>query len=162
MSPFLRMKRLFPWRPQCKRNLVEARHQLSQPQLSGSPGWILLTHNTDNVATALFVDSNEKVETFQIILDERMFSDTVLRVVKLSPRLFVLCDIRWFNGVNVFEKMNFEKRKETIRELLDLFHFPDLVGFVLPEDVPIDSVIRGHEYYDDQPGTLGVFLPADE
>ena len=102
------------------------------------------------------------MEKFQVILDERLFSDTVLRVVKLSPRLFVLCDIRWLNGVNVFEKMNFEKRKDTLRELLDLFHFPDLVGLILPEDVPIDSVIRGHEYYDDQPGTLGVFLPADE
>jgi hypothetical protein len=43
-----------------------------------------------------------------------------------------------------------------------MFHHPDLTALILPEDAPAGAVLRGYEYYDDQPGTLGAFLPAEE
>jgi hypothetical protein len=95
-------------------------------------------------------------------LDERMFSDTVLRVIRVSPTVLIVCDIRYLNGVNLFETMSFLDRKARLAALLDAFHHPDLTALVLPEDAPHGTLIRGHESYDDAPGTLGVFLPAME
>jgi hypothetical protein len=37
-----------------------------------------------------------------------------------------------------------------------------LVALVDVDDAPVGELIRGTECYDDQPGTLGVFLPAEE
>jgi hypothetical protein len=110
----------------------------------------------------MFVDTHENIEPLRIILDERMFADTVLRAIKISPDVFIVCDIRLLNGTNLFEKLPFVDRKNKLEELLDTFHHPDFVGLFLPEQAPHGIIVRGKEYYDDQPGTLGVFLPANE
>jgi hypothetical protein len=163
MSPFLRMKRLYPWRPLVKKSPVEPdRHRQRRPQYDGSPGWMLLTHDEDGIAQAIFVDKNDKPHTVQIVLDERVFSDTVLRVVRLPKDVYVVYDVKTLNGVHVFETLNYEQRQEKLSALLDLFHHPDLAALILPEDVPAGTLLRGYEHYDDKPGTLGAFLPAVE
>ena len=121
-----------------------------------------MSHNSQGRAEALFVDTHETVVPIPIVLDERLFSDTVLRVVRVSPSVFVACDIRYLNGVNLFETLPFADRKARLAELLEEFHHPDLTALVLPEDAPHGTLLRGYESYDDQPGTLGVFLPATE
>lgn len=123
---------------------------------------MLLTHDQDGIAQAIFVDKNDKPHPVRIILDERLFSDTVLRVVRLPKDVFIVYDVKTLNGVHVFETLNYEQRQEKLRALLELFHHPDLTALVLPEDVPAGTLLRGYECYDDQPGTLGAFLPADE
>jgi len=95
-------------------------------------------------------------------MDERMFSDTVIRVVKLSKDIYIACDIRYLNGKNLFETLSFADRKSKLIELLDVFHHPDLATLFTIDHVPNGTLLRGYESYDDQPGTLGVFLPADE
>ncbi len=114
------------------------------------------------MAQCIFVDKSEKPESVSIILDERVFSDTVMRVVRLSKDVFVVYDLKTLNGVSVFETQNYERRQETLRGILEMFHHPDLTALILPEDAPAGAVLRGYEYYDDQPGTLGAFLPAEE
>jgi hypothetical protein len=156
------MKRLYPWRPLVKKSPVGDRHRQRRPQYDGSPGWMLLTHDEDGIAQAIFVDKNDKPHPVRIILDERLFSDTVLRVVRLPKDVFIVYDVKTLNGVHVFETLNYEQRQEKLRALLELFHHPDLTALVLPEDVPAGTLLRGYECYDDQPGTLGAFLPADE
>ena len=128
----------------------------------GTPGWILLTHNNDGKAEAIFVDSHEKHREVSIVMDERIFSDTVLRVVQVSPAVFVVCDIRYLNGTNLFETKPFAERKALLNDILNAFHQPDLTALVMPEDAPHGSLIRGYESYDDVAGTMGVFLPAME
>jgi hypothetical protein len=155
------MKLLCPWKPHVKRNLVEDRHQLKQPQLSGTPGWLLLTHE-EGTPVAFFVDGNEKVEAVPLVMDERMFSDTVLRVVRISPRVLVVYDVRWFNGRNWFTTRSYDERFTLVKDMLNFFHHPDLTALCVPDEAPAGSIVRGYEYYDDQPGTLGVFLPANE
>jgi len=123
---------------------------------------MLLTHDEEGIAQAIFVDKNDKPHPVRIILDERLFSDTVLRVVRLPKDVFIVYDVKTLNGVHVFETLNYEQRQEKLRALLELFHHPDLTALVLPEDVPAGTLLRGYECYDDQPGTLGAFLPADE
>jgi hypothetical protein len=156
------MRRLYPWKPMVRKSPVEARHLLRKPQFDGMPGWILLTHNEEGLATALFVDSKEKTESVSIILDERVFSDTVIRAVRLSKDVFLVYDLKTLNGVHIFETQSYERRQETLRGILEMFHHPDLTALILPEDAPAGAVLRGYEYYDDQPGTLGAFLPAEE
>lgn len=149
-------------KPLVKRSPVEDRHRLRKPQFDGRPGWILLTQDNEGTAQALFLDKSEKPESVSIILDERVFSDTVMRVVRLSKDVFVVYDLKTLNGVHIFETQNYERRQETLRGILEMFHHPDLTALILPEDAPAGAVLRGYEYYDDQPGTLGAFLPAEE
>ncbi len=161
MWSFQRIKRLYPLRAQTKKGSVEDRHRLKVPQYEGSPGWLLLTHNEDNDPVAVFVDRQEKLTVIHVVLDERMFSDTVLRVVRIGPSRFIVYDVRYLNGLNMFEKYPYQHRKQVISELLEELHQRDLVSLELPEDIAEwQYPLRGYEHYDDEPGSLGVFLPA--
>ena len=160
MSPFQRMRRLCPWKPHVKKGNVEDRHRLKIPQFVGNPGWLLLTHSEDGNPIAIFVDKNDKPTQLPIILDERLFSDTVLRVIQMKPHEFMACDIRYLNGTNVYEKMNYAARRELLKSLLDAFHTTELTALMVGP--PYYALLHGFEYYDDEPGTLGVFLPARE
>lgn len=111
---------------------------------------------------ALFEDSRGTTTPLSVILDERMFSDTVLRAIRLSPSIYVVCDIWVLNGVNLHETLPYTRRRETLDALMDEFHSPELTALVLPEQTPRSALLRGYEYYDDAPGTMGIFLPAVE
>lgn len=76
--------------------------------------------------------------------------------------MYVAYDIRWLNGKNLFETLNYQQRKEKLEELLGLFHSPEFTALVTVENAPVGTTIRGYEHYDDKPGTLGVFLPVEE
>ena len=108
----------------------------------------------------MFVDKHDKPVLLPIILDERMFSDTVLRVIQMKPGVYMACDIRYLNGICVYEKMNYIDRRTLLKKLLQEFHTTELTALLTAP--PYDALLHGFEYYDDQPGTLGVFLPARE
>lgn len=161
MSAFQRLHRLCPWKPHCKKGSVKDRHPLKVPQYVGNPGWILLTHE-DNRAVAWFVDQRDTPIPLPIVLDERLFSDTVLRVIQLKPTVFLVCDIRYLNGLNVYEKLSYESRRTLLESLMYECHHPDLTALLTYAEMSDDASIRGWEYYDSEPGTMGVFLPANE
>ena len=123
---------------------------------------MVLTRETNGKCVAFFVDHAEKVTPVQLVLDERMFSDTVLRVTQLSPDVFLVCDVRWLNGKNLYETMAYSKRRAVIDELLGMVHVPALTALLTYEEVPVLTPVRGWETYDETPGSLGVFLPAEE
>lgn len=127
----------------------------------GNPGWILLSHE-DNQPVAWFVDHRDTPVALSIVLDERLFSDTVIRVIQLKPSVFLACDIRYLNGLNVYEKLSYESRRTLLESLLQECHHPDLTALLTYAEMPEDASIRGWEYYDTEPGTMGVFLPAKE
>lgn len=127
----------------------------------GNPGWILLSHE-DNQPVAWFVDHRDIPVPLSIVLDERLFSDTVIRVIQLKPSVFLACDIRYLNGLNVYEKLSYESRRTLLESLLQECHHPDLTALLTYAEMPDDASIRGWEYYDIEPGTMGVFLPANE
>jgi len=161
------MKRLYPLRSQTKKGNPSPNAEdlplLKVPQYEGNPGWLLLTHSDEGEPLALFTDKSEKITAVHMILDERLFSDTVLRVVRIGPSRFIVYDIRYLNGTNVFEKYNYEYRKNLLTELVDEFHQRDLVALEFPEEIAEWSCpLRGYEHYDDKPGSLGVFLPVKE
>lgn len=121
---------------------------------------MLLTHNEDGNPIALFVNGADKAESIQLVMDERMFSDTVIRVVQLSTKVFLACDIRVLNGSFIYEKMNYAERRQKLEHLLDAFHYPSMTALISYDEVPEDTPIRGWETYDDMPGTMGVFLSS--
>ena len=163
MSSYPRMKRLFQWKPLVKKGTLPANPSWTRTeQYSGLPSWLLLTHDSKGAPEALLVDGQERVESLRLVLDERLFSDTVMRVVRLSPNMLVAYDLVTLNGSNFHATHTYAQRRERIRELLDLFHYPDLVSLIPVEDVPEGTPLRGYEYYDDKPGSLGTFLPVDE
>ncbi len=127
----------------------------------GNPGWILLTHE-DNQPVAWFVDHRDTPVPLSIVLDERLFSDSVLRVIQLKPNVFLACDIRYLNGLNVYEKLSYESRRTLLESLLYECHHPDLTALLTYAEMPDDASVRGWEYYDTEPGTMGVFLPVKE
>ena len=74
----------------------------------------------------------------------------------------MVSDIWVLGGRNLHGKLPFAKRLELLAEILELFHTPDLTALVHPNDLPAGTLLRGYEYYDDLPGSLGTFLPAVE
>ena len=127
----------------------------------GNPGWLLLTHE-DNRAVAWFVDQRDTPVPLPIVMDERLFSDTVIRVVQLKPSVFLVCDIRYLNGINVYEKLSYQSRRVLVESLLQECHYPDLTALLTYDEMPEDASVRGYEQYDNEPGTMGVFLPVKE
>jgi hypothetical protein len=132
------------------------------PQYEGTPGWLLLTHSEENEPIAIFVDMKDRQTLLPIVMDERLFSDTVFRIVQLGPDVFLVCDIRYLNGRCVYERMPYLDRRTLVDTLLDEFHHTDLTALISYDTVPFGTPVRGWEQYDERPGTMGVFLPADE
>jgi hypothetical protein len=155
------MRRLYPWKPHVKKGQLQSQ-TYKVTQYKGTPGWILLSHNEDGQATALFVDTHDQVTPLMTIMDERICCDTVLRAIRLSPTVYVIYDVRTLNGKNLFETLHFEDRQQLVANLLETFHHNDLVSFISVDDVPDGIPVHGIEHYDHQPGTVGVFLPAEE
>ena len=111
----------------------------------------------------MFSDLRDQTELVYLVMDERVFSDTTLRVVKLGPWRYVAYDLLYLNGKQVHQTLSFPERQQKLADLLEAFHFPDLIALELPDHVPQwDTPVRGYEFYDDAPGTLGVFCPVKE
>jgi hypothetical protein len=155
------MRHLCPWKPHARKSVPDP-HLPKIPQYAGIPGWLLLTHNEANQPIAMFVDMKERQTILPIVMDERVFSDTVLRVVQLGPSVFLVCDIRYLNGRCVYEQMAYKDRRILVEGLLDAFHQTDMTALISYDTVSPTTFVRGWEQYDETPGSLGVFIPADE
>jgi hypothetical protein len=157
------MRRLCPPKAVVKKGNVEARHQRKVPQYAGTPGTLLLTHDSDGQPLVIFADKQENLTVLHAVMDERLFSDTVFRAVKIHSSRYIVQDLLWLNGGDFHSSHTYVERATRVAELLDAFHHPDLVALETVDQVPSwELVLRGHECYDDVPGSLGVFLPVKE
>jgi hypothetical protein len=95
-------------------------------------------------------------------VDERLCCDTIFRVVRLAPKSYIVYDVLVLNGIRIHETLTFAQRQAKIAELLELFHFPDLVALTTVADAPVGTHVRGFEQYDGEPGSIGVYLPVVE
>jgi hypothetical protein len=76
--------------------------------------------------------------------------------------MYVVYDVLVLNGTRIHDELSFADRQAKITELLELFHFPDLVALVPIANAPVGTHVRGYEQYDIVPGTIGVYLPSVE
>ena len=133
------------------------------PQYSGTPGWIYLTHDVNGNANAYFTTAKgEQPEKLVMVMDERLCCDTILRVVRLAPKSYIVYDLLVLNGTRIHDSLTFAQRQERIAEMLELFHFPDMVALMTIDDAPVGTHVRGYEQYDGVPGTIGVYIPKLE
>ena len=124
---------------------------------------LYLTHDQDEQPILIFADKQENLTVLHAVLDERLFSDTVFRAVKISPTRYIVYDLVLLNGRPFHATHTYAERSTRITELLDAFHHPDLVALEPVDRAPAwELSLRGTECYDDAPGTLGVFLPVKE
>jgi hypothetical protein len=151
------MRRLYPWKPLVRKGEpTPGRHRV--PQLNGLPGWLLLTQRPSSEFVALSIDEKGgHEEEIPIVMDERVCCDTIFRTTRLSKGVFVVNDIWVMNGTSVHLFANWTQRQEWIAECLRLFHQPDLTALFTLADAPVGTLVRGYEYYDDMPGSIGVF-----
>ena len=156
------MKRLFPWKSHVKKGQPTSKTYCKIPQFNGTPGWILLSHNENGQAEAVFVDRQDRVTRLPIVIDERICSDTILCANRISADVYAISDIQVLNGKNVFATEFFEDRQQIITNLLEAFHKPDLTALITLDDVPEATPLRGYEWYDGFPGTYGIFVPIEE
>ena len=114
----------------------------------------------------LWTERGIAVESIDVGMDDRVCGDTIFRAIRISPRVFVISDIWVFNGENIHHGKTFADRQAIIAQILDYFHEPDLTAFVHMDDVPVGTLVRGYEVYDDLPGSIGAFvdklLPVQE
>jgi len=154
---YQRMRRLYPWRPLVRKGEPNSeKHRV--PQLNGLPGWLLLTQRPSSEFVALSIDEKGgHQEELALVMDERMCCDTVFRTTRLSKDVFVINDVWAMNGTVVHPTASWSQRQEWIAECLRLFHQPDLTALFTLADAPVGTLVRGYEYYDDLPGSIGVF-----
>jgi len=154
---YQRMRRLYPWKPLVRKGDPKAGSHRA-PQLNGLPGWLLLTQKPSSETVAISIDEKGgHQEELTIVMDERMCCDTIFRTVRLSKDVFVVCDVWALNGTIVHPLATWAQRQEWIAEALRLFHQPDLTALFTLTDAPAGTLVRGYEYYDDLPGSIGVF-----
>ena len=131
-------------------------------QGTGIPGWLCLTRDGASTPTAYWVQRNGSVQILRIVMDERCFEDTILRV-EYTPTHVFIADVWMWNGIPVFHKRNFSWRQDFLRSIFPLVYTscPEFESRAI-ELRNHTSNIRGYEYYSNVAGSLGKFsaVPA--
>jgi hypothetical protein len=129
-------------------------------QGTGVPGWLCLTRDNASNPTAYWVQRNGVVQILRIVMDERCFEDSILRV-EYTPTHVFIADVWLWNGIPLFHKRNFAWRQDFLRSIFPLVYTscPEFESraFELRNHT---SNIRGYEYYSNNPGSLGKFSVA--
>jgi hypothetical protein len=133
------------------------------PQFIAQQGWIILIYEGE-IPKAFWISQNLKeIKELTIALDERLFGDTILRAERITGHedKYVISDIFMYASTNVFRITNFEQRETFIKKILNKFYKPikGLTEFYTKKD---SFPIKGYEYYDNKPGSFGIFNESNE
>jgi len=155
-----RLKTLYRWDAD-KRMTVSgpapAVYDMKVAQGTGIPGWMCLTRDGASNPTAYWVQRNGSVQILRIVMDERCFEDTILRVEYTSTHVFI-ADVWLWNGIPLFQKRNFAWRQDFLRSIFPLVYTscPEFESRAV-ELRNHTKNIRGYEYYSNVVGSLGKF-----
>ena len=160
-----RLQTLYDWDPSARMtrqaNKPIRGSAAKVPQGSGIPGWLCLTRDPATSApVALWVPRrvDPKPQVFRIVMDQRCFEDSILRVEYTSTHLYV-ADVWMWNGIKMFNRTSFAWRQTYLRDMLPVMYTP-CPGFEsraveLRSEAMAD--IRGYEYYTERIGETGLF-----
>lgn len=160
-----RLQTLYGWDPSARMTRQATKpitgSSIKVPQGSGIPGWLCLTRDpTNSTPLALWVPRrvDPKPQVFRVVMDERCFEDSILRVEYTSTHLYV-ADVWMWNGIKIFNRTTFAWRQNYLKEMISLM-YTSCPGFEsraveLRSDTMSD--IRGYEYYTDRIGETGLF-----
>ena len=160
-----RLQTLYGWDPSARMTRQATKpirgSAVKVPQGSGIPGWLCLTRDPASSApVALWVPRrvDPKPQVFRIVMDERCFEDSILRVEYTSTHLYI-ADVWMWNGIKMFNRTSFAWRQTYLQDTLPVMYTP-CPGFEsraveLRHEAMAD--IRGYEYYTDRIGETGLF-----
>lgn len=160
-----RLQTLYDWDPSARMTRQATKpirgSSVKVPQGSGIPGWLCLTRDPATSApVALWVPRrpDPKPQVFRIVMDDRCFEDSILRVEYTSTHLYV-ADVWMWNGIKMFNRTSFAWRQTYLKDMLSVMYTP-CPGFEsraveLRHEAMAD--IRGYEYYTDRIGETGLF-----
>lgn len=158
-----RLKALYRWDADKRMTIgspAPAVYDVKVAQGAGVPGWLCLTRDNASNPTAYWVQRNGVVQILRIVMDERCFEDSILRV-EYTPTHVFIADVWLWNGIPLFHKRNFAWRQDFLRSIFPLVYTscPEFESraFELRNHT---SNIRGYEYYSNNPGSLGKFSVA--
>lgn len=158
-----RLETLYEWDPTMRLTRQATRpihgHTVKVPQGSGIPGWLCLTRDSSSTPIALWTPRKTvDPQVFRIVMDDRCFEDSILRV-EYTPTHLYIADVWMWNGIKLFSRTSFAWRQTFLQNILPLVytHCP---GFESRE-VELRSErmegIRGYEYYTSSVGVTGLF-----
>jgi hypothetical protein len=161
MSLVNRLQTHYGWTPNSRlvsRKPVPPEPNFKVPQTTGIMGWIVLTYNPGPVC--MWITSKESC-ILKICLDERLYGDTIFRAEKVRDT-YVISDVLVYNAVCIHNSTTFKQRYEWSAELIKRFYSSGLAKLLHKSDLPEDTKLRGHEYYDFSKGSHGSFVELDE
>lgn len=160
-----RLQTLYGWDPSTRMTRQATKpirgSSVKVPQGSGIPGWLCLTRDPASSApVALWVPRrvDPKPQVFRVVIDERCFEDSILRVEYTSTHLYV-ADVWMWNGIKMFNRTSFAWRQAYLKDMLSVM-YTSCPGF---ESRAVElrgegmCDIRGYEYYTDRIGETGLF-----
>lgn len=161
-----RLQTLYQWDPEMRMTRQATKpiqgHTARVPQGDGIPGWLCLTRDpVSSAPVALWVPRKAQAspQVFRIVMDDRCFEDSILRV-EYTPTHLYIADVWMWNGTKIFNKTSFAWRQTFLADILPLV-YTSCPGFEsraveLRENLKPESV-RGYEYYSDRIGETGLF-----
>jgi hypothetical protein len=166
-----RLQTVYGWDPATRMTrqatkAIQGSNIVKVPQGSGVPGWLCLTRDTaTSVPVALWVPrkTDPQPQVFRIVMDDRCFEDSILRV-EYTPTHLYIADVWMWNGIKLFSRTSFAWRQTFLRQVLSCMHTP-CPGFesrVVELRSDAMAGIRGYEHYTDRIGETGLFKAEAE
>jgi hypothetical protein len=162
-----RLQTLYKWDPDTRMTRQATKpiqgHTARVPQGDGIPGWLCLTRDPLNsLPVALWVPrkAQAQAQVFRIVMDDRCFEDSILRV-EYTPTHLYIADVWMWNGTKLFNKTPFTWRQTFLADSLPLV-YTSCPGFEsraveLRTLENLKSSVRGYEYYSNRIGETGLF-----
>ena len=162
-----RLQTLYGWDPATRMTRqatkpIQGSNIVKAPQGSGVPGWLCLTRGdtATSAPVALWVPrkTDPQPQVFRIVMDERCFEDSILRV-EYTPTHLYIADVWMWNGIKLFSRTSFAWRQTFLRDVLSCM-YTSCPGF---ESRAVElrsggmAGIRGYEHYTDRIGETGLF-----
>ena len=160
-----RLRTLYSWDPSIRltrQGTVPIDFTMKVPQGIGSPGWLCLTRDEQSKPVSLWVPrrDNAQPQILRLVWDERCYEDTILRVEYTSTHVFI-ADAWLWNGVRLFDTMNFEARTKFLTNAIPAVYTP-CPAFESRQIALRDTntATRGYEYYSPSPGENGIYCDS--
>lgn len=130
----------------------------SAPQGNGIPGWLYLTRNPKPIAYWIQRVDNPTPVPVRLVLDERCFEETILRVEKTPTHLYI-ADIWMWNGIPIFCNTSFDERQTFLKSVYEELYTscPEFETYAIQLRSNLKE-IRGRELYTNDPGARGIFV----
>jgi hypothetical protein len=119
----------------------------------------MFTYDEQLIPVCMWITPHE-CRRMTCIIDERICSDTLIRVERIDEYKFVISDIWLYNSNCVYACSTFKQRYNWLQSLLKEIHHPveGTVHLIHKSDLPHNTPLRGEEVYTNTIGSAGIYV----